>query len=82
MGRYIKKFKSVGSIGPNEERGFAIWAGYDIVGLHDDLTHLGLINIDDWPDAKIAEHGVIHFLRVEPDDADTYGKLGIKTNAH
>lgn len=74
MGRYLKKFTRVGSIGPNEERGFAVWAGYDIVGVDDDLSHLGLIRIEDAP----ASHGVTFFARVEPDDDAVYEKLGIQ----
>ena len=73
MGRYLKKFKRVGSIGPTEERGFAVWAGYDIAGIDDDLTQVGLIRIDDAP----VDHGVTVFARVEPDDDAMYDKLGI-----
>ncbi len=74
MARYLKKFTRVGSIGPTEERGFAVWAGYDIVGVDDDLSEVGLIRIEDAP----ANHGVTVFARVEPDDAATYEKLGIR----
>ena len=70
MGRYLKKFKRVGSIGPTEERGFAVWAGYDIEGIDDDLSQYGLIRIDDAP----PDHGVTVFVAV--DDA-MYEKLGI-----
>lgn len=73
MARYLKKFTRVGSIGPTEERGFAVWAGYDIVGVDDDLSGVGLIRIEDAP----ANHGVTAFMTVEPDDAATYEKLGI-----
>ena len=78
MSRYIKKFKRVGSMGPTEERGFAVWAGYDLAGVDGDLSELGLIKVDDWPEARIAEHGVTVFVRVEPDDEATYEKLGLK----
>jgi hypothetical protein len=77
MGRYIKKFTRVGSMGPTEERGFAIWAGYDIAGVDGDLSELGLIDVGDWPAEKLAQHGVKTFLRIEPDDDGTYEKLGI-----
>ncbi len=70
MGRYLKKFKRVGSIGPTEERGFAVWAGYDIEGVDDDLSQYGLIRIEDAP----PDHGVTVFVAV--DDA-MYEKLGI-----
>ena len=73
MGRYLKKFTRVGSLGPTEERGFAVWAGYDIAGVEDDLSGLGLIRIEDAP----ANHGVTVFARVEPDDDAMYEKLGI-----
>ncbi|HEY0158505.1 MAG TPA: hypothetical protein VGF28_14575 [Thermoanaerobaculia bacterium] len=78
MARYIKKFKRVGSMGPTEERGFAVWAGYELVGVDADLSAHGLVNVDDWPEARIAEHGIATFLRVEPDDEATYEKLGLK----
>ena len=78
MGRYIKKFKRVGSMSPTEERGFAVWAGYELVGIEDDLSDAGLIRVDDWPEARIAEHGIATFARVEPDDEATYAKLGVR----
>ena len=81
MARYIKKFTRLGSAGPTEERGFAIWAGYDIVGVDDDLSAQGLLNVDGWSEDEIAKHGIATFLRVEPDDAATYAKLGIERKA-
>ena len=72
MARYIKKLTRVGSIGPNEERGFGIWVGYDIEGVDDDLSEQGFIRVDDWTEAQLAERGVIAFMRVEPE------KLGIQ----
>lgn len=77
MARYIKKFKRIGSMGPTEERGFAVWVGYELVGVDEDLSEYGLIPVDDWPEARIAEHGIATFARVEPDDETTYAKLGI-----
>lgn len=81
MGRYIKKFTRIGSAGPTEERGFAIWAGYDIVGVEDDLSAAGLLKIDGWSEDEIAARGITTFLRVEPDDEATYAKLGIARKA-
>lgn len=81
MGRYIKRFTRIGSAGPTEERGFAIWAGYDIVGVERDLGAQGLIAVDDWSDAEVAARGIARFLRVEPEDEATYAKLGIERNA-
>ncbi len=78
MGRYIRKLKTVGSIGPNEERGFGLWVGYDIVGVEDDLSAQGLIRVDDWPEERIAKHGVSSFARVEPQDRKVYETLGIR----
>ena len=78
MARYIKKFTRIGSAGPTEERGFAIWAGYDIVGIDDDLTAYGLLNVDEWSEEELAARNVVAFLRVEPDDEATYAKLGIE----
>lgn len=78
MGRYIRKVKRVGSIGPNEERGFGLWVGYDIVGVDDDLSEHGLIRVDDWTEERIAEHGVTSFARVEPHDEKVYETLGIR----
>ena len=78
MARYIKKFTRLGSAGPTEERGFAIWAGYDIVGVEGDLSACGLLDVDGWSDEELAARGVVTFLRVEPDDEATYAKLGIE----
>lgn len=77
MARYIKKFTHIGSVGPTEERGFAIWAGYDIVGVEADLTEVGLVRVDDWSEREIAARGVTTFVHVDPDDESTYRKLGI-----
>lgn len=75
MARYIKKFTRIGSAGPTEERGFAIWAGYDIVGVDDDLSAFGLLKADEH---DIESRSVTTFLRVEPDDDATYARLGIE----
>ena len=72
MGRYIKKFKRVGSMGPTEERGFAIWIGYEIDGIDGDLSEYDLINVDGWSDEQLAEYGVAAFTPMEPE------KLGIE----
>jgi hypothetical protein len=78
MARYIKRFSRIGhALGPSEEPGFALWAGYDIVGVDEDLSSHGLTKVDDWTDEELARHGVAAFARVEPDDAATYAKLGI-----
>lgn len=78
MARYIKKFTRIGSAGPTEERGFAIWVGYDIVGVERDLSAQGLLNVEEWPDEELAARGVTGFLRVEPHDDALYAKLGIE----
>ena len=79
VGRYIKKFGRVGhALGPSEERGFAMWAGYDIVGVDSDLSAHGLVNVDEWTDDELARYDIETFTRVEPDDEATYRKLGIR----
>lgn len=81
MSRYIKKFGRIGfALGPSEERGFAMWAGYDIVGRNEDLSDFGLIRVDDWTAQKLAERGVTTFTRVEPDDEALHRKLGLEMN--
>jgi len=77
VGRYIKKFSRVGAVGPTEERGFAVWAGYDIAGVDDDLSSIGLIRVDDWTDEQLAEHGVTTFTPVAREDKEMHAKLGI-----
>ena len=68
VGRYIKKFGRVGhALGPSEERGFAMWVGYDIVGVDDDLCERGLVRVDGWSEEQLAEKGVAMFTRVEPE---------------
>lgn len=72
MARYIRKLTRVGSIGPTEERGFAIWVGYDIAGVDGDLSEHGLTNVDGWTDEQLAERGVTAFTPIGPE------KLGIQ----
>ena len=78
MARYIKKYTRVGSMGPTEERGFAVWAGYDLAGIDEDLSEHGLIRVEDWPEDRIAAHGIATFARVEAGDEAMYEKLGIR----
>lgn len=74
MSRYIKNVARVASsLGPSEERGYAMWVGYDIVGVDDDLTSLGLLKVDD-----AGDRGVTHFTVVEPDDVEMHEKLGLR----
>ncbi|HYH10487.1 MAG TPA: hypothetical protein VEK11_25810 [Thermoanaerobaculia bacterium] len=68
MARYVKKHRTLGSLGPTEEKGFALWAGYELEGIDEDLSEYGLIRVDDESDAR----GVTTFVRVEPE------KLGVK----
>jgi len=78
VGRYIKKFSRIGhALGPSEERGFALWAGYDIVGVDDDLTAAGLTRVDGWTDEQLAPYDVTSFTVVEPSEVEMYAKLGI-----
>lgn len=75
MSRYIKKFKSTTALGPTEERGFALWVGYEIEGVDGDVA--GLTNVDDWSDEKLRELGVTAFTRVEIGDVAMRSKLGV-----
>jgi hypothetical protein len=78
MARYVKRFSRIGhALGPSEERGFALWAGYELVGEEGDLSAFGLLNVDTLPPGELERLGVVAFARVEPDDAVLYGKLGI-----
>jgi hypothetical protein len=78
MGRYIKKFSRIGhALGPSEERGFALWVGYDIVGVDEDLSAAGLTRVDGWSADELAKYDLTSFARVDPDDAEMYEKLGI-----
>ncbi len=52
------------SMGPTEERGAALWVGYDLDGVDDDLTHLGLLKVDD---DTAARHGVTTFSAADPE---------------
>ena len=76
MSRYIKNVARVASsLGPSEERGYAMWVGYDIVGVDDDLSSLGLLKVDDV--GRVLNPAVTHFTLVEPDDVAMYEKLGL-----
>jgi len=63
MSRYIKNVRKQSiSMGPTEERGAALWVGYDLDGVDDDLSHLGLIRVDD---EEAARRGVTTFLKTD-----------------
>ena len=63
MSRYIKNVRRQSiSMGPTEERGAALWVGYDLDGVDDDLTHLGLRKVDD---ETAARYGVTAFVKTD-----------------
>ena len=80
MARYIKKFSRVGSLGPTEERGFALWVGYDIEGTDTDLSSAGLVKVDGWTDEELARHRVTSFVAVSRNDTAMRVKLGIASD--
>ena len=74
MSRYIKNVARVSaSLGPTEERGVAMWAGYEIVGVDEDLSTLGLLKV-----SEAGDRGVTTFTIVQPDDIAMYEKLGLR----
>jgi hypothetical protein len=77
MSRYIKKFRSTTALGPTEERGVPLWAGYDIEGVDDDLSDAGLLKADEMTEDELRDRGVITFTRVAAGDEAMYEKLGI-----
>jgi hypothetical protein len=77
MARYIKKFSRVGSLGPTEERGFALWVGYELEGVDADLDSAGLVKVDGWSEDELARHGVTSFTHVPRDNAPMRAKLGV-----
>lgn len=38
-----------------------MWVGYDIAGASGDLSPYGLVNVDGWSEAQLAEYGVAAF---------------------
>jgi hypothetical protein len=66
VGRYIKKFRTTGALGPTEERGVPLWAGYELAGIDEDLSEYGLIRVDGWSGDELAERGVKAFTSVDP----------------
>jgi|GEM_PF-964219 len=77
MSRYIKKFRSTTALGPTEERGVPLWAGYDIEGEDGDLSDAGLLKADNLTDDELRERGVTSFAHVAAGDRAMYEKLGI-----
>jgi hypothetical protein len=77
VARYLKKLRTVGSLGPSEERGAGLWVGYDLPGVDDDLSHAGLVRADDLSPAELAHRGVTAFTIVAEDDEMMRRKLGI-----
>ena len=78
MARYIRKLRTLNSLGPSEERGAGLWAGYELPGIDADLSHAGLIRVDDWTAEALAEYGVRTFTLVAEDDEMMRAKLGIR----
>ena len=63
VARYIKNVRKQSiSMGPTEERGAALWVGYDLDGVDDDLAHLGLLKADD---DTAARPGVSTFMKTD-----------------
>jgi hypothetical protein len=63
VARYIKNVRKQSmSMGPTEEHGAALWVGYDLDGVDDDLSHLGLLKVDD---AEAARRGVKSFVKTD-----------------
>ena len=81
MARYIRKLRTLNSLGPTEERGAGLWAGYDIAGVEGDLSSAGFIAVDDWTAEALEERGVTSFTRIEEDDQAMRAKLGIDTHS-
>jgi hypothetical protein len=77
MSRYIKKFRSTTALGPTEERGVPLWVGYDIEGVDEDLSGIGLLKADDFAEDDLRERGITKFTRVAAGDQTMYEKLGI-----
>ena len=68
VARYIKNVRRMSmSMGPTEERGAALWVGYDLAGVDDDLSEFGLLKADD---ETAARHGVTSFT---PSDLASLG---------
>jgi hypothetical protein len=79
MARYVRKFGRIGhALGPSEERGFALWVGYDIESPPADSAQLGFIPVDGWPQEKIDELGVKSFVVVRAGDIEMRRKLGLE----
>jgi len=63
VARYIKNVRKQSiSMGPTEERGAALWVGYELDGVDGDLSHLGLIRVDD---EEAARRGVTTFVKAD-----------------
>ena len=63
VARYIKNVRRQSmSMGPTEERGATLWVGYDLDGVDADLSHLGLIKVDD---DEAARRGVTTFTKTD-----------------
>lgn len=78
MGLYIRKFsKASVSLGPSEERGFGLWAGYELVGIEEDLSALGFTNVSSWTTHQLAQHGIVAFTTVDGSDRQLVERLGL-----
>jgi hypothetical protein len=65
------------ALGPTEERGSALWVGYEIPDHDDDLSHLGLIRVSAEDAEMLRDRNVHRFTFVGADDTELRRKLGL-----
>jgi hypothetical protein len=76
MARYIRRFSRIGhSLGPSEERGFALWVGFDIEDADGDLSAYGYTNVEGWSAEQLASYDIATFKRT------TREQLGIRSES-
>ena len=49
-----------------------MWVGYDIADASGDLSQHGLVNVDGWSDAQLAEYGVAAFKPVKREEIERW----------
>ena len=69
MTRYVRRFSRIGhSLGPSEERGFELWAGYEIDRLDGDPAEYGLADASMMSSDELARLGVVTFRRATEEE--------------
>lgn len=75
MARYVRRFSRIGhSLGPSEERGFELWAGFEIEQLDGDPADYCLLDASSMSAEDLARLDVVTFRQVTEEELRSWKK--------